>query len=462
MEQRQREELVRNSLDLLPEPLRESVCLCCEVGCTQRDAASILGIGHRTVGYRVKKGLEQLRRILEKKGITTESAFSLGAWITEIGPPPAPALQARLKAIEEHYHETGTFPDWALKKTAAGKAASVSARAGKGAWSGALLPAVAATTVLALAAGIGYGLWQPYQAPETADPQKKDSSEKRKKEDDKADAVPAGTLRIVREVPVVVGASLAAMVLRARFSAFGSSMVFDGKAIWKAGAQGLLRIDTKTGRVSEKRMRATVSSLAWDGKHFWALLAAGPRMADKKKSGNKALSWRLHALDPKTLGSTRSFDLPAEPREADKGLGGSISRSTLWSSLFARDDAVFISLPGSGVYRLDLAEGKWTRTDLPPPPRRFPAVSQDGSLWRLSPCATFSAWLEIVRHTRERTVRSYRAGVNGRIRTCGLAPAGQGRFWILGAGLKESRLYLVELPDAAKAAKRGERAGARP
>jgi RNA polymerase sigma factor (sigma-70 family) len=418
---------IRDSIDDLPERERETVCLCCEAGCTQQDASRILGVKRSTVSYRLNAGLARLRRMLVRQGLTVGSVVALGERIRAIGPAPAPALKARLEAIVQHYRETGTIPDWALTKKGAGKAASVSARAGKSAWSGTLFPVLAATTVIALAAvGVGYGV---YQAPETGGPNKKEKKAAPEKEGN-AEHDPVRSIRIVREVQVSIPI----------LSMPSDSMAFDGKSLWVSHAPGptWTVVDPQTGRSRIRKLHAPSRGLAWDGTRLWTLLRDASPTGHAKKQGR----WRLHALNPGTLESMRSHDLPHERIPHEKS-------SSVKYAICAREDAVMFQFGGNERwYEMDKAKWRW-RSSV----RRFPrgAVWQKGTCWSakrsLSPR---HRGFDILTHDG-----AGRSRLHARLLTKNLlaptppllAPAGRGRVWLLAACIKPQacRLYLVEM-----------------
>jgi RNA polymerase sigma-70 factor (ECF subfamily) len=146
---------LRDSIARLPEEEREAVCLCCEAGLSQRVASEILCIRQSTVSYRLKKGLERLRGLLGKQGVTLASAPAVGEWVRTAGPPPAPALKARLEVLLRQFEATGAVPEWARTKGSS-KAAPASSRASRrsarGSWMFAILAASAVVAVVAVGA----------------------------------------------------------------------------------------------------------------------------------------------------------------------------------------------------------------------------------------------------------------------------------------------------------------------
>ena len=89
----------RAELTRLPRELRVAVCLCCEEGFSEREAARILDLPRSTVSDRVRRGLERLRRSLAGAGFAALGAAALsveglGEALRSLALPPAPARVA--------------------------------------------------------------------------------------------------------------------------------------------------------------------------------------------------------------------------------------------------------------------------------------------------------------------------------------------------------------------------------
>ena len=112
----------RRALGGLPRAQREAVCLCCEEGFTQREAAEILGEPLGTVADRVRRGLGELRKKLTAAGFTGLALPALGEALGRLQMPPAPAHVAQ----SVHAIATGS------KAIAAGAAGGATAAAVKG------------------------------------------------------------------------------------------------------------------------------------------------------------------------------------------------------------------------------------------------------------------------------------------------------------------------------------------
>ncbi|HIJ64584.1 MAG TPA: sigma-70 family RNA polymerase sigma factor [Candidatus Hydrogenedentes bacterium] len=83
------ESYVDEAIEELPPGLRSVILACFLDHQTHEEAARSLGISRRTVGYRVKKGIEQIRGTLKKRGIPVGSAFvaaALGSNLAEAAP----------------------------------------------------------------------------------------------------------------------------------------------------------------------------------------------------------------------------------------------------------------------------------------------------------------------------------------------------------------------------------------
>jgi RNA polymerase sigma-70 factor (ECF subfamily) len=78
----------RLALESLPLAEREAVSLCCEQGLTHQMAAEVLGVSKQTVGYRVNRGLEKLRKILTTQGFAATTPGAIGAALGAIPLPP--------------------------------------------------------------------------------------------------------------------------------------------------------------------------------------------------------------------------------------------------------------------------------------------------------------------------------------------------------------------------------------
>ncbi len=103
-EDKQQALTVAASLGKLEERLRVPLCLCYEVGLSQKEVSEILGCSPQAVSKYVRLGLEKLRRICSAKG-TAVSAVALPKLLTEglsFQTPVFPeSLEAALKATQE-------------------------------------------------------------------------------------------------------------------------------------------------------------------------------------------------------------------------------------------------------------------------------------------------------------------------------------------------------------------------
>jgi RNA polymerase sigma-70 factor (ECF subfamily) len=84
----------RRELAQLPLELRTAVCLCCEEGFTQREAAEILQVPLGTVARRVQRGLEQLRERMTLLGFAALAPTALAEMLGNQGIPAVPASLA--------------------------------------------------------------------------------------------------------------------------------------------------------------------------------------------------------------------------------------------------------------------------------------------------------------------------------------------------------------------------------
>jgi RNA polymerase sigma-70 factor (ECF subfamily) len=85
--------ILDEELDRLPEPLRRAVELCYVEGRTTDEAAELLGCPRGTVGTRVARGRDRLKRGLERRGMAP--ALILGAPLVV---PPTPLVASAIRA----------------------------------------------------------------------------------------------------------------------------------------------------------------------------------------------------------------------------------------------------------------------------------------------------------------------------------------------------------------------------
>ncbi len=80
----------RKVLSTLPIEEREAVTLCCELNLNWRQAAELAGTNQRTIGYRVRRGLDKLKAKLTERGFSETTAVAIGSALEESGVPAAP------------------------------------------------------------------------------------------------------------------------------------------------------------------------------------------------------------------------------------------------------------------------------------------------------------------------------------------------------------------------------------